>query len=167
MRVLKKILFDSTGTIAGYDSLVQKLNYNYINFNNGTTTKEALVIMKKKAPSIKTASALSINENDSLTIPLSQLFSDPDSIKNDMTYQILNVTPTELQLSISSGNLLINTNPCNQGFHSLIFYYPATEYYGINCCVALLYCLFFSGNIQTLRTFSGFINFYIINCAFP
>ena len=88
-----KITFDSTGLVAGYDSTVQKLNYDYINFDNGTATKEALVIMKKKAPIEKGVATLSVNENDSLAIPLSQLFSDPDSIHNDMTYQIPNPDP--------------------------------------------------------------------------
>ncbi len=43
-----KIAFDTLGLTAGYDSTVQKLSYNYINFDNGTATKEALIIMKNK-----------------------------------------------------------------------------------------------------------------------
>jgi hypothetical protein len=115
-----KILFDSTGTVAGYDSVVQKLNYNYINFDNGTTTKEALVIMKRKFPIAKSVSPLSVNENDSLTIPLSQFFADPDSIHNDLTFQIPNPTPTGINLSISNGILSIKTNHCFSGNTSFI-----------------------------------------------
>ena len=64
-----KIAFDTLGLIAGYDSTVQKLTYNYINFNNGTTKKVALVIMKKKAPIVKNIAPVNLNEADSLSIP--------------------------------------------------------------------------------------------------
>jgi hypothetical protein len=110
-----KIFFDSTGTVAGYDSVVQKLNYNYINFDNGTTNKEALIIMKRKFPIVKSVSPLSVNENDSLTIPLSQFFADSDSIHNDMTFQVPNPTPTGINLSINNGILSIKANHCFSG----------------------------------------------------
>ena len=45
-----KIAFNNITNIAAYDSEVQKLTYNYINFDTGTALKEALVIMKKQPP---------------------------------------------------------------------------------------------------------------------
>jgi hypothetical protein len=110
-----KIPFDVSGTVAGYDSTVQKLTYNYINFNNGAANKEALVIMKKKAAIVNNISNLNINENDSLFIPLAQMFSDPDSIHNDMTFQIPNANPTGVNISIRNGNIIVKTSPCYSG----------------------------------------------------
>lgn len=110
-----KITFDNSGNEAGYDSLVQKLTYNYINFDSGKAKKGALVIMKKQAPVVNNISALSVKENDSLRIPLSQFFSDPDSVHGDMIFQVPDLSPTGLHLSVSNGNLLVNTNPCFSG----------------------------------------------------
>ncbi len=111
--ILTKIYFDSTGVIAGYDSVVQKLTYNYINFDKGTVTKEALVIMKRQVPKMNNIN-LNINQNDSLIIALSTLLPDPDSIKNDITYSV-SVNQNNLSLSISGNNLIIKPNYCWTG----------------------------------------------------
>ena len=109
-----KIPFDPNGTIAGYDSTVQKLTYNFINFNNGTATKEALVIMKKQAPIVNTISAFSTNENNTLRIALSQFFSDPDSIHNDMNFQVGN-TSSQISIQIVGDSVWIIPLPCWHG----------------------------------------------------
>jgi len=115
-----KIPFEPSGNIAGYDSIVQKLTYNYINFNNGLAEKEALVIMKKQAPIIHSISTQSMFENDSLIIALSQIFSDPDSIPNDMIYTIVNDHPQGLHLNFSSSNVNIYSTSGYTGFTTVI-----------------------------------------------
>lgn len=98
-----KIPFDKS---ASYDSVVQKLTYNYINFNRGSATKEALVIMKKQAPIVNDAPELKMNRNDTLKIALSKFFSDPDSIQNDMTYEV-NVSSFGISAKIVNNYLLL------------------------------------------------------------
>jgi uncharacterized protein (TIGR02145 family) len=112
-----KIPFDPNGTVAGYDSTVQKLNYNFINFNNGTATKEALVIMKKQAPIVNNVSMLTVNEHDTLKVALSYFFSDPDSIHNDMNFQV-GYSPSQLNIQIINDSVLIFPSTCWSGYNS-------------------------------------------------
>lgn len=109
-----KIEFDTTATIAGYDSLVQKVSYNSVNFNSGTAIKEALVIMKKQAPLFNNQGTLNVNENDILFLPVSSLVIDPDSIENDLTYQIENVS-AGLSVQINNDSLIIIPDACWYG----------------------------------------------------
>ena len=106
-----KIPFDSSAVVAGYDSTVQKLTYNSITFNSGTATKEALVILKKQAPIVYSISPIKLNGNDSLKVSLSKVISNPDSIHNDMTVQILNDT-SKLKVFIVKDSILIKPNSC-------------------------------------------------------
>ncbi len=110
-----KLPFDSTSSsITTYDSLVQKLTFDYINFNNGTVVKEALVLMKKQPPIVNSVSSYNVNENDSLIIPLLQFFSDPDSIHNDMLMQLVSSTP-QLNARIIGNSLIIKPTVCWNG----------------------------------------------------
>ncbi|MBK6544301.1 MAG: hypothetical protein IPG12_03330 [Saprospiraceae bacterium] len=115
-----KVAFHIKSTIVDYDSIVQKLNYNSINFKNGKSIKESLVVMKKQAPITKFIQLLSLNQNDSLKIPLTTLFCDPDSIKDDMIFEIPNSNPDGLKVSIRNGNVIVMANPCYSGPTSFI-----------------------------------------------
>ncbi len=114
-----KILFDASGGTATYDSAVQKLTYNYINFNNGTASKEALVIMKKQAPITNALHSINMNENDTLSISMWQFFSDPDSIHNDMTVSLIN-SASQLNVQGNGDSLLIIPTKCWAGSGNLI-----------------------------------------------
>jgi hypothetical protein len=109
-----KIPFDANAIIAGYDSLVQKLTYNYINFDSGAATIEALAIMKKQAPLVNAFSILNVNTGDSTTISTSQLFSDPDSIQGDMTFSLA-TAPNGITVTINNGIVTVQTIPCFSG----------------------------------------------------
>jgi len=87
-----KIPFDTSGVIADYDSTVQKLTYNNLSFQNGTASTEALVIMKKQAPVVMNNQNYTVNNGDTLILPLTQFFSDPDIIGQDMTIQLMSST---------------------------------------------------------------------------
>lgn len=110
-----KINFSSDPNIADYDSLVQKVSFNYIDFEQGKAKKEALVIMKKQPPIINLMSILNISHGDSLIIPLKKLFSDPDSIKDDMVFNIPILNPKGLKTFIKNENIIILTEPCYSG----------------------------------------------------
>ena len=103
-----KIPFSDNEVRAKYDSAEQKLSYDFIDFNKGIALKEALVIMKKQAPIVKGFSNLTINADTSLSILLNKIFADPDSIRNDLTYRLLDTIPTGLHLSLVGDSIVIN-----------------------------------------------------------
>lgn len=107
-----KALFDSTG-ICDFDSIVQKLYVNPIDFDSGRVSKEEIRIMKRLAP-IALHNTYSINQNSTLSIPLDSLFADPDSLKNDMTFLVGNIG-TGLTVTINSNNVNINSVSCYYG----------------------------------------------------
>ena len=107
-----KALFDSTG-ICDFDSIVQKLYVNPIDFDSGRVAKEEIRIMKRLAP-IALHNTYSINQNSTLSIPLDSLFADPDSLKNDMTFLVGNIG-TGLTVTINSNNVNINSVFCYFG----------------------------------------------------
>jgi len=109
-----KIAFDSSGVVAEYDSMVQKLAYNFIDFNRGAASKEALVIMKKQAPVVKNITAVSVNENDTLKIALSSLFADPDSLHNDMSFRVTS-SSAQLNTQIVGDSVILMPINCWNG----------------------------------------------------
>ncbi|MBK7851539.1 MAG: T9SS type A sorting domain-containing protein [Bacteroidetes bacterium] len=107
-----KALFDSTG-ICDFDSIVQKLYVNPIDFDSGRVAKEEIRIMKRLAP-IALHNTYSINQNSTLSIPLDSLFADPDSLKNDMTF-LIGTIGTGLTVAINNNNVNINSVSCYYG----------------------------------------------------
>jgi hypothetical protein len=115
---LMKILDDSkftkipfTSNVADYDSAFQKLTYNYINFQNGISTREAIVVMKKQPPIITEIPFVVIMMNDTLKLPLSLFVTDPDNLKKDITVTINNVSVpiSKFQFSILDSFVYIKT----------------------------------------------------------
>lgn len=109
-----KISFDTNGSLVGYDSIVQKLNYNHFDFNNGTAFKEAIIIMKKQAPIVNIVNAFTMAQSATLKLPLTNFFSDPDSIQNDMNFQLGN-SSSQLSLQIIGDSLFITPVSCWNG----------------------------------------------------
>jgi hypothetical protein len=105
-QLFTKIPFDTNGIIAGYDSAVQKLDYKFVNFDNGNASKEALVIAEKQAPTIQPLNSINVAMNDSVILNTSMFFSDPDSIQNDMTVQLLSSTP-QLNASLQGNSIVV------------------------------------------------------------
>ncbi len=116
--VFLKIHFRFDNHNIDYDSAEQKLTYNYINFDNGSKTTEAIILMKKQKLIVSAIDTLQMSVNDTLYVPLSLLFTDPDSIRNDMDFVLPDSIPSGLDLSILNGELMIVTNSCEPGNRS-------------------------------------------------
>lgn len=114
-----KAQFDSAG-ICNFDSLVQKLTYNPLNFDSGNVQKQEIRIMKRLAP-VAIPQSYIIVSGDSILIPFTSLFSDPDSVKNDMTYSIVNGAPTGLIVTISNAKVVLKASACWAGSTSFGF----------------------------------------------
>ncbi len=69
-----------------YDSAFQKLLLDIIPFENNVSTVD-YVFMKRQAP-LALAPALSAAEDTPFAVSLFDLFTDPDSIPNDMTFNV-------------------------------------------------------------------------------
>jgi phosphodiesterase/alkaline phosphatase D-like protein len=105
----KKIAFSNSN--AKYDSTTQKLSYNYFNFQNGNSKKEAIAIMKKQPPIITENPGTTILVNDTLILPLSLFVSDPDNLKNDLAITINNISVlnSQFQFTIIDSNVHIES----------------------------------------------------------
>lgn len=114
-----KINFDSTASIAGYDTINQKLSFKNVNFNEGTANKESFVIMKKQAPIIL-SNNFNLPINDTLKLPITAFFTDPDSIPNDLSIAISGLS-VGLNASIFGDSILIYPDECwsGQGYITL------------------------------------------------
>ncbi len=101
-----KIYFDNLTNIARYEPTAQKLSYNYVNFDNGSSPREALVVCKKQGPIIvNLLSEIDLLPNEEREIPFSQFYLDPDSIHNDLAFFI---DYDSLAISVYSEDEFIN-----------------------------------------------------------
>lgn len=112
--IFNKIQFTADGIYAGFDSIVQKLSFNHINFNEGEANTESVIIMKKQAPIVNPSLDISIFTTDSLKLPFSYFFLDPDSIENDLEYEIISIS-ANLNAEILGDSLLIYPDVCWEG----------------------------------------------------
>ena len=108
-----KIAIDSTSGAPKYDSTTQKLSYDFVNFNNGTLSKEALILAEKQ-PAVIRSTSLTINENDSLIIPIATFIGDPDSLR-DISCHLADTTPLGLTVLVIGNNLCVFANHCFSG----------------------------------------------------
>jgi hypothetical protein len=79
-----KLNLDSLSGIGGYDSLVQKLYFNSFEILEGDGR---VTLMRKQAP-IAIATGINVLEDQPFSISIYDLFADPDSIPNDMTFNV-------------------------------------------------------------------------------
>ena len=113
-----KMYPDSNLEIIHYDSAQQLIEYNDLNFSDGLYSKESLVLMKKLAPIVYSIPTFTLNYNDTVAIAFSQLFTDPDSLSNDLTYQITYI-PQGASVEMTNDSLYLIANKCNSGSDSI------------------------------------------------
>ena len=100
--------------IADYDSAVQKFSFDSLNFGHGNAKKETLVLVRKQAP-VAIKKSFNIQVNDSSLIPYSSLFADPDSVKNDLTFEILNPGLKHFTYHLTNNGLFVKPDKCYTG----------------------------------------------------
>lgn len=105
--------------IADYDSAVQKFSFDSLNFGHGNAKKETLVLVRKQAP-VAIKKSFNIQVNDSSLIPYSLLFTDPDSVKNDMAFEILNPAQKNFTYHLTDNGLFVKPDKCYTGKLSIL-----------------------------------------------
>ena len=113
-----KTTFDTSVNAPTYDSEVMKLIINNFNFNRGTTTLQSFALMQKQPPIVFALDTIVIYENDSILLPITAFFGNPDSIKHDILFQFIDSTPSGLILTHRSDSVYIHTVPCFSGITS-------------------------------------------------
>lgn len=116
--VFKKIFANQFADSIVYDSSIQKLGHFKLYGNS-----EELVLMKKQKPIKNTSTGFRIHESETLTIPLSDLFKDPDGLPNDMTYSF--VADSSFSFLIVGDSVRIKHINCKSG--NLSFTLEATH----------------------------------------
>ncbi len=111
--IFTKFYYDSIHS--NYDSIFQRLTFNSIDFNNGKSKKEALVVVQKQSPVVIQTNSLTISESDSLKLPLSEFFLDPDSINNDITYELVDSNLHGFSIKLAGVYLAVKANQCYHG----------------------------------------------------
>lgn len=98
-----------------YDSVFQKLLLDVIPFEGESTID--YVFMKRQAP-IASGTTLSTNEDESFAISIYDLFADPDSIPNDLTFTV-NGTGTGISVQVVGDSIYITTDANYNGSTSI------------------------------------------------
>lgn len=106
-----KYSFDSAQ--ATYEENVQKLDFAFVNFNEGQAEKETLVMMRKQHP-ILSSNVISMAEDIPVSLGLDELVEDPDSIPDDLSI-LLSGFGQGISVSIQGDS---------------IFFIPDTNYHG-------------------------------------
>lgn len=92
-----------------YEEAFQKILIDSFALNGNTK----LVLMKKQKPIKNTTTGLRVHQSETLIIPLSDLFKDPDNIPNDMTYRF--TAHNDLDILIIRDSVRIRHKTCNAG----------------------------------------------------
>ncbi|MDB5222392.1 MAG: lipase, partial [Chitinophagaceae bacterium] len=101
--------------ITEYDPEVQKLGFDSLSID--ANESQEIVLMKKQAPVLKFIQLTAMRSGEIKTIPLTQLITDPDSIKNDITATIQSSNDPSVSSTVQNGNIIIT---CKRGFTGII-----------------------------------------------
>ncbi|MBL7810724.1 MAG: fibronectin type III domain-containing protein [Bacteroidetes bacterium] len=102
-----KLDFSDTG-ICDYEPNVQKLSINLLDFDSSRAEIQSFAIAKRLAP-VKKAFELKMGPSDSFSLPISAFFTDPDSLKGDMSIHMVNSTKG-INATLNSGILTLKVN---------------------------------------------------------